>query len=78
VGAAAIRGSITYLAYQNGTAVQPTPPTASTLNWTKGQTVPNLAQVSTGSTGIVDFWNLGSPAGSTALVIDVFGYYQND
>lgn len=68
----------TYLAYQNGTAVQPTPPTASTLNWTKGQTVPNLAQVSTGSTGIVDFWNLGGPAGSTALVIDVFGYYQND
>jgi len=67
-----------YQDYQDGTAVQPTPPTSSTLNWAKGQTVPNLAQISTGSTGIIDFWNLGSPAGPTALVIDVFGYYQND
>jgi hypothetical protein len=68
----------TYQDYQDGTAVQPAPPMSSTLNWGKGQTVPNLAQVSTGSTGMIDFWNLGAPAGSTALVIDVFGFYQND
>lgn len=67
----------TYQEYQNGTAVPPTPPKSSTLNWTAGETIPNLAQVSTGSTGIVDFWNLGS-SGSTALIIDIFGYYQND
>lgn len=63
--------------YEGGTATEPTPPTASTLNWLKGQTVPNLVQVSTGSTGIVDFWDMGG-TGSTALIIDVFGYYQND
>lgn len=67
----------TYTAYQNGVAIQPTPPTTSSLNWLKGQTVPNLVQLSTGSTGIVDFWDLGS-SGSTALVLDVFGFYQND
>lgn len=63
--------------YEGGTATEPTPPTASTLNWLKGQTVPNLVQISTGSTGIVDFWDMGG-AGSAALIIDIFGYYQND
>lgn len=67
----------TQAAYDNGTDINPTPPTASSLNWLKGQTVPNLVQVSTGSTGIVDFWNLGS-SGSAALILDVFGFYQND
>lgn len=67
----------TYTAYQNGVAVEPTPPSTSNLNWSKGETVPNLVQLSTGGTGIVDFWDLGS-SGSTALILDVFGFYQND
>jgi PKD domain len=58
------------------TAVSPSHPSASTLNWTKGETVPNLVQASTGANGIVDFWNASS--GSIALVVDVFGFYQND
>jgi hypothetical protein len=62
-------------AYQSGTAIWPSPPNASNLNWVKGQTVPNLVQAGTGSTGIIDFWNLGS-SGSTDLIVDVFGYYQ--
>jgi hypothetical protein len=62
--------------YQNGTEVWPAKPSASTLNWTKGETVPNLVQASTGANGIVDFWNSGS--GDIALVVDVFGFYQND
>jgi hypothetical protein len=68
----------TYQNYEGGTAVLPTPPNSSSLNWTKGQTVPNLVQVSTGSTGIIDFWNLGAPAGSTDLIVDGFGYYQSN
>jgi hypothetical protein len=62
--------------YKNKTAVWPSHPSASTLNWTKGETVPNLVQASTGANGIVDFWNASS--GSIALVVDVFGFYMND
>ena len=63
-------------AYKNKTAVWPSHPSASTLNWIKGETVPNLVQASTGANGIVDFWNASS--GSIALVVDVFGFYMND
>jgi len=64
-------------AYQNG-GHPPVPPkpSASTLNWTKGETVPNLVQASAGANGVVDFWNSGS--GSIALVVDMFGFYMND
>jgi hypothetical protein len=58
------------------TAVWPTKPSASTLNWTKGETVANLVQASAGANGVDDFWNSGS--GDIALVVDAFGYYQND
>ena len=62
--------------YENKTATWPAKPSASTLNWTKGETVPNLVQASAGANGIVDFWNSGS--GSIALIVDMFGFYQND
>ncbi|MFC1417916.1 hypothetical protein [Streptacidiphilus cavernicola] len=65
-----------YQAYQGGWEVWPTKPGSSSLNWLRGQTVPNLVQASTGSTGIVDFWNTGK--GTVNLVVDAFGYYQND
>jgi hypothetical protein len=69
--------SNTWAQYQPpSTAVVPSKPSASTLNWTKGETVPNLVQASTGANGIVDFWNASS--GSIALVVDVFGFYMND
>jgi PKD repeat protein len=68
--------SNTLAEYQNKTAVWPSHPSASTLNWAKGETVPNLAQASGGANGIVDFWN--SSSGSIALVVDMFGFYQND
>ena len=29
-----------------------------------------------GANGVVDFWNISS--GSIALLVDVFGFYQND
>jgi hypothetical protein len=66
----------TYTDYQDGSNVWPAKPSASTLNWTKGETVPNLVQASAGANGIVDFWDSGS--GDTALVVDMFGFYQND
>jgi hypothetical protein len=53
--------------------VWPTKPSASTLNWTKGETVANLAQANAAGNGIVDFWNSGS--GDIALIVDAFGYY---
>jgi hypothetical protein len=68
----------TWQAYQNKDAYFPTPPNSSNLNWVKGETVPNLVQAGTGNNGIVDFWNLGDSGGDTALIVDYYGYYQND
>ncbi|WP_063772019.1 hypothetical protein [Kitasatospora mediocidica] len=61
--------------YGNNTA-SASRPNSSVLNWLPGQTVPNLVQAGTGGTGIIDFWNTGS--GTTDLVVDAFGFYQND
>ncbi|MEU4727342.1 hypothetical protein [Streptomyces sp. NPDC023588] len=60
--------------YDNGVEVRPTPPNSSNLNWTKGDTVPNLVQASTGKNGIIDFWNQGWD--DIDLVVDLFGLYQ--
>ncbi|MFE4261876.1 hypothetical protein [Streptomyces sp. NPDC056883] len=62
--------------YENGTNVWPQRPVSSTLNWTKGATVPNLAQASSGAHGIVDFWNQGWEP--TDLIVDIFGYYETN
>ncbi|MDH6134588.1 hypothetical protein P3T37_003992 [Kitasatospora sp. MAA4] len=61
--------------YDGGNAPWPTRPNTSVLNWLPGQIVPNLVQASPGANGIIDFWNTGS--GSTDLVVDWFGFYQN-
>ncbi|MFE7183019.1 hypothetical protein [Streptomyces erythrochromogenes] len=63
----------TYAQRKNG-APKPTPPNSSNLNWTKGETVPNLVQASTGTTGVIDFWNRGWDP--THLVVDMFGFYD--
>ncbi|MFE6843398.1 hypothetical protein [Streptomyces sp. NPDC057686] len=63
-------------AYKNGSDVWPAAPTSSNLNWTTGKTVPNLVQASTGSTGILDFWNQSD--GDMDLVVDLFGVYQDN
>jgi hypothetical protein len=68
----------TLVDYQNGTAVEPTPPDSSDLNWTAGATVPNLVQAADGPNGIVDAWNLGAQSGPADVIADVFGYYQYD
>jgi hypothetical protein len=47
-------------------------PLASDLNWTAGETVPNLTLATFSSAGAVSFYN---HAGSTQLVLDVFGYF---
>ncbi|AUG79316.1 N-acetylmuramoyl-L-alanine amidase [Kitasatospora sp. MMS16-BH015] len=60
-------------AYKNKYASWPNRPLVSTLNWNRGQTVPNLVQATPGPGGIVDFWNTGN--GTTDLVVDVFGFY---
>ncbi len=66
----------TWAQYLNETAKWPTPPNSSNLNWTKGETVPNLVQASTGATGVIDFWNRGWDR--THLVVDMFGFYEKD
>ncbi|WP_280691153.1 MULTISPECIES: PKD domain-containing protein [unclassified Kitasatospora] len=66
----------TQAAYDNNTATPLSPPPVSSLNWTAGQTVPNLVQATAGNTGIVDFWNGAN--GSSDLIVDLFGIYQND
>ncbi|RKT09527.1 hypothetical protein BX285_6622 [Streptomyces sp. 1114.5] len=63
----------TWDAYQNGYAQPAAAPNVSTLNWRRGDTVPNLAQATPGN-GIVDLFNESD--GSTDLIVDIFGYYQ--
>jgi WD40 repeat protein len=48
------------------------PPVASNLNFTAGQTVPNLVVVPVSSDGTVHFYN-GS-GGTVQLIADIFGY----
>ncbi|WP_316524500.1 PKD domain-containing protein [Kitasatospora brasiliensis] len=62
--------------YLNHTAVTPDRPVSSTLNWTAGQTVPNLAQTSGGRGGIVDFWNQGWQ--NVDVLVDLQGYYESN
>jgi hypothetical protein len=62
--------------YDNGTAIWPPVPATSTLNWVKGQIVPNLVQAGLGKNGIVDLFDRSN--GNMDLVVDSFGYYQTD
>jgi hypothetical protein len=62
--------------YNNGTNNLLNAPSVSTLNWTKGATVPNLVQASTGANGIVDFFN--QSGGNTDLILDWMGLYMTD
>ncbi|MFD3804841.1 hypothetical protein ACFWTC_14685 [Streptomyces sp. NPDC058619] len=65
--------------YENETAEIVDPPGSSSLNWTKGKTVPNLVQASSGENGIVDFFNQSwEEWASTDLIVDVFGYYETN
>jgi hypothetical protein len=57
--------------YPDGT----TRPTASNLNFTAGETIPNLVTVPVGTDGKVDFYN---NSGSTDLVADLDGYYTTE
>ena len=56
-------------AYASGSAR----PNASNLNFSKGQTVPNLVTVPVGANGKVALFN--SSSGSSQLIADVAGYY---
>ena len=56
-------------AYPDGTT---RPAQGSNLNFTKGETIPNLVIVPVGSDGKVDLYN---NAGSVNLVADLFGYF---
>ena len=47
-------------------------PTAANLNWTKGQTVPNLVQTGVGTSGQVSVFNY---AGSVDVIVDLEGYF---
>jgi hypothetical protein len=51
-----------------------TRPTASNLNFTAGEVIPNLVTVPVGADGKIDFYNF---AGSINLVADLAGYYTN-
>src|SRR5450631_2926167 len=59
--------------YQDGDGK--TLPTASNLNFVKGQIVPNLVVAPVGSNGKVALYN-GS-TGTVHLIVDVSGYYSN-
>jgi len=66
-----------YLAvYPNQTAAGGTvgTPNVSNLNFSVGQTVPNMVMVPVGKDGKVDFFN-GAVSGSTDVIADIAGYY---
>ncbi len=48
-------------------------PVASNLNWSAGQTVPNLVVVKVGSNGSINLYN---NSGTAHVIADVVGYYQ--
>ena len=50
-------------------------PNVSNLNFSPGQTIPNLVTVRVPPSGIVDFYN---QLGATHLLADVVGYYDGD
>ncbi len=50
-----------------------TQPTASNLNWTPGEVIPNAVTVKLGDNGAVSVFN---QSGHTDVIIDVAGYYQ--
>jgi hypothetical protein len=59
-----------YLTLYPSTSSQPT---ASDLNWSAGQTVPNLVIVELGTSGAVSVFNY---SGNADLIIDVVGWYS--
>jgi hypothetical protein len=59
-----------YLTVYPGTAAQPL---ASDVNFTAGQTVPNLVVTALGSDGSID---LSLPWGTADVIVDVVGYYS--
>ncbi len=61
--------------YKSGHPYPVYAPNTSALNWRRGTTVPNLVQVTPGR-GVIDFFN--QSYGNIDLVVDMFGYYQND
>jgi len=58
--------------YPDGTAV----PNVSTVNYTPNLTIANLALATPGADQKVDFYNGGGEAGSTQLIVDLFGYFS--
>ncbi len=56
--------------YPDGT----TRPVASNLNFTTGETIPNLVTVPVGADGKIDLYN---QAGTVNLIADLAGYYSN-
>ena len=62
-------GNGAVIAYPDGIS----PPNTSNLNYTAGQTVPNLAIVPVGADGYVDLAKLGP--GSVDMIADVEGFF---
>jgi hypothetical protein len=74
VGAVALNVTVTEPTADSFLTVWPTGadrPTASNLNFSAGQTVPNMVVVDVGDDGRVSFYNL---SGATHIVVDVLGW----
>jgi PKD repeat protein len=53
------------------------PPNTSIVNYVPGLTAANLASVEPNlSTDAIDFYNLGTEAGTVQVIVDLFGYYS--
>jgi hypothetical protein len=79
-GATAVILNVTVTAPTTGGYVSVYPdggsePAVSNLNFSPGQTIPNLVVVPIGSDGAVDFYNF---SGNTHVLADVEGYYTGD
>ena len=81
--ATAVTGNLTVTGASSGWAVYLGPtavakPTASTINFTKGQTLSNSLTVALGPSGTLSATFISSGKATTNLVFDVTGYYTAD
>lgn len=77
VGAVAVNVTATNATAESYLTVWPSGanrPTASTLNYTAGQTTPNMAIVPVGAGGQISLFNF---AGSTDVIVDVLGWFPS-
>lgn len=70
-------GYLTVYPNQTASGGAVTKPTVSNLNFSAGDTVPNMVEIPVGKDGKVDFYFYGATGATTDILADVAGYYTS-